>query len=116
MDALDAVLKAADLVAVLGREIPVRVIDISSAGCLLESVNRLEPGATGALRVVYEGHEYADDVRIMRCGSNEGSSGLYYLGVEFLWTTSPGDRSLRRILSALHSGAVKPARLETPRM
>ena len=68
MDALDAVLKANDLVAVLGRAIGVRVIDISSAGCLLESVNRLEPGTTGSLRVVYDGLEYADDVRIMRCG------------------------------------------------
>jgi hypothetical protein len=116
VDPLDAVLKANDLVAVLGRQIAVRVIDISSAGCLLESVNRLDPGATGSLRVVYEGSEYADDVRIMRCGSNEGSSGLYFLGAEFLWTSSPRDRSLRRILPSLQPGAVKSARFETPRM
>ena len=42
MDALDAILKANDLVAVLGREVPVRLVDISGSGCLLVSANRLE--------------------------------------------------------------------------
>ena len=34
---LDAILQASDLVAVLGREISVRLLDISASGCLLES-------------------------------------------------------------------------------
>ena len=52
MDALDAILKSNDLVAVLGREINVRLVDISVSGCLLESTSRLEKGTTGSLRVV----------------------------------------------------------------
>ena len=116
MDALDAILKANDLVAVLGREVSVRLVDISGSGCLLESANRLEKGTTGSLRVVFEGLEYFDDVRVMRCRPSEGSSSLYFLGAEFLWTTSPHERSLRRILASLQASAVKAGRLETPRM
>ena len=75
-DALDALLGACDLVAVLGREVVVRLMDISSAGCLLESTCRLEKGATGLLRVRFEDAEYMDDVRVMRCQESEGGSGL----------------------------------------
>lgn len=116
MDALDAVLRSNDLVAVLGREVPVRLIDISSSGCLLESGSRLEKGTTGTLRVVFEGVEYSDDVRIMRCRPSEGSSSLYFLGAEFLWTTSPTERSLRRVLATLQASAVKIGTIDTPRM
>ena len=57
-DALDALLGASDLVAVLGREVLVSLVDISSAGCLLESSCRLETGATGLLRVLFDEVEY----------------------------------------------------------
>jgi len=111
-DALDALLGAGDLVAVLGRTIPVRLLDISNAGCLLESTCRLEKGATGHLRVLFEDAEYMDDVRVMRCHESEGSSGLFQLGAEFLWTTSPHERSLRRIISKLQGSAVRSVTLE----
>jgi PilZ domain len=111
-DALDAVLSAADLVAVLGREVEVRLVDISSAGCLLESNCRLEKGATGLLRLTFEGAEYMDDVRVMRCHESEGASGFYQLGAEFLWTTSPHERSLRRVLAKLQGSAVRSVTLE----
>jgi hypothetical protein len=116
VEALDAILEANDLVAVLGREVSVRVVDISGSGCLLESGCRLENGTTGSLRVLVDGVEFADDIRVMRCRPSEGSSSLYFLGAEFLWTTSPHERSLRRILASLQAGAVKAGRLESPRM
>jgi hypothetical protein len=111
-DALDAMLGASDLVAVLGREVPVRLMDISSAGCLLESTCRLEKGATGLLRVLYDDSEYMDDVRVMRCLESEGGSGLYQLGAEFLWTTSPHERSLRRVLAKLNAAVVRNVSFE----
>jgi hypothetical protein len=116
VDPLDAILKANDLVAVLGREINVRLIDISVSGCLLESGNRIERGTTGSLRIVFDGQEYVDDVRVMRCRPSEGSGNLYFLGAEFLWTTSPHERSLRRVLATLQASAVKIGQLETRRM
>ena len=107
MDALDVILKANDLVAVLGREVSVRLLDISASGCLLESASRLVLGSTGSLLVNFEGKEYVDDVRIMRCRQFEGSSGAYQIGAEFLWTNTPHDRSLRRVVTHLQSSAIK---------
>ena len=107
MDALDVILKANDLVAVLGREVTVRLLDISASGCLLESASRLVLGSTGSLLVNFEGKEYVDDVRIMRCRQFEGSSGAYQIGAEFLWTNTPHDRSLRRVVTHLQSSAIK---------
>jgi hypothetical protein len=111
-DALHALLSADDLVAVLGREVPVRLMDISSAGCLLESSYRLQKGATGLLRVSFEGLEYVDDIRVMRCLEAEGASGHFQLGAEFLWTTSPHERSLRRVIAKLQGSGVRAVSLE----
>ena len=111
-DSLDALLGAGDLVAVLGRDVPVRLMDISNAGCLLESTCRLEKGATGHLRVMFDESEYMDDVRVIRCQETEGGSGLYYLGAEFLWTTSPHERSLRRVIAKLQGAAVRSVSFE----
>ena len=114
MDALDAILKANDLVAVLGREIPVRLVDISGSGCLLESTQspreRHDRFTAGRVRGAASTR---DDIWVMRCRPCEGSGALYYLGAEFLWTTSPRDRSLRRILPSLAGGAVKAVRFES---
>ena len=115
MDAIDAILKANDLVAVLGRDVPVRLLDISASGCLLESASRLDEGTTGTIRVVYGGVEYADDIRVMRCKGFEGSSGAYHVGAEFLWTSRPPDRSLRRIVATLPASAVKAGRFDRTR-
>ena len=114
MDALrlDAILRANDVVAVLAREVPVRLVDISGSGCRLESAHRIEVGTTGTVRVRFEGVDYFDDVRVMRCVAFDGSSSLYQAGAEFLWTTRPAEQSLRRIVPRLEAGALKPERLE----
>ena len=114
MDALDAILGSNDVVAVLGREVSVRLVDISASGCLLESSSRLEAGTTGRLKVVVEDEEYLDDVRIMRCREREGAPSVYQLGAEFLWTTNPIGRSLRRVIARLQNGAIRPGRFEQP--
>jgi hypothetical protein len=113
VDPLDAILSARDLVAVLGREVAVRLVDISSSGCLLESTCRLEEGTTGVIRVQYEGGQYVDEVRIMRCRACEGSSAVYQLGAEFLWTTNPRETSLRRVLAKLQVSALKSGALDS---
>lgn len=106
-ETLKAVLSAHDLVAVLGREVPVRVVDISTSGCLLESESRLDAGVMGTLRVSYDGQQYVDDVRVMRCNTCEGASGLYQMGAAFLWTTRPDHKSLRRVINWLNRAAVR---------
>lgn len=115
MEALDAILRANDMVAVLGRDVTVRLVDISNSGCLLQSETRLTEGTTGTLRLSYGGVDYVDDVRIMRCQAPNGGDHWYRLGVQFLWTTHPGERSLRRVISGVQPGALQSVRLETGR-
>lgn len=100
MEAIHFILRSNDLVAVLGREIPVRLVNISGSGCLVATTSPLHEGATASVRLDFDGLEYADDVRVARCTRIEGSS-EYHLGIEFLWTTAPGERSIRRLTASL---------------
>ena len=102
MDAIRFILRSNDLVAVLGREIPVRLLNISGSGCLVAATSTLHEGTTAAVRLDFEGVEYTDDVRVVRCTRIEGSS-EYHLGMEFLWTTAPGERSMRRLTASLQA-------------
>jgi len=112
-DSLDILLSATDLVAVLGREVPVRLLELSGTGCKLESKCRLGPGVTARLRIEVDGTEYTEDVRVTRCQECEGASGAYHLGAEYLWTTSPHERSLRRAIAKMTAGLVTVIGFET---
>lgn len=98
-------LRSNDLVAVLGRDVSVRLVNISGSGCLVVTGSRLLEGTTGALRITVDGVEYADDVRVVRCSQVEGSS-EYHLGMEFLWTTNPGAYSMRRVIGTLQNAGL----------
>ena len=102
MDAIRFILRSNDLVAVLGRDIPVRLLNISGSGCLVAATSTLHEGTTASVRLDFEGVEYTDDVRVVRCTRIEGSS-EYHLGMEFLWTTAPGERSIRRLTASLQA-------------
>ncbi len=115
MESLDAILGAQDLVAVLGRDVTVRLIDISNSGCLLQSATRLADGTTGTLKLSYDGVDYADDVRIMRCQTPNAGDNWFRLGAQFLWTTHPGEFSLRRVLAGIQPGALQTMRFEAGR-
>jgi hypothetical protein len=111
VEALNAILQAHDVVAVLGRDVAVQLIDISGSGCLLQSATRLAEGTTGTLRLSCDGVDYADDVRFMRCQASAGDN-WFRLGVQFLWTTHPGERSLRRVIPGLQFTAPQALRFE----
>ena len=104
MEALDAILRAHDMVAVLGRDVPVRLVDISGSGCLVQSETRIIEGTTGTLRLSYGEVDYADDVRIVRCQAPTVGDGWYRIGAQFLWTSHPGERSLRRVIAGMQGG------------
>src|SRR5947207_12773299 len=99
MDALDAILRANDLVAVLGREVAVRLLEISASGCLLECSSRLDVGRHGRLRVTYDDTEFSDDVRITRCMEVSGSGAMYHAVAACVWTAAPPSASLSLILT-----------------
>ena len=102
MDSIRFVLRSNDLVAVLGREIPVQLVNISSSGCLVATTSSLHEGTTASVRLNFGGVEYTDNVRVVRCTRIEGSS-EYHLGMEFLWTTAPGGQSMRRAIASLQA-------------
>jgi len=115
VEQLDAILQASDVVAVLGRDVAVRLIDISNSGCMVQSEIRLAEGTTGTLRLSYGGVEYVDDVRIVRCQAPTVGDSWFRIGVQFLWTTHPGERSLRRVIAVLQPAAIHRLHFETRR-
>jgi hypothetical protein len=107
MTVLDRILAADDLVGVLGRDVPVRLLNISGSGCLVESSARIEEGATGSLLVNLNGETYRDEVRVARCLQIQGAGATCQLGIAFLWMAPPTGRSLRRIAGRLRGPAAQ---------
>jgi hypothetical protein len=112
---LDALLDAPDVVAVLGRDVAVRLMNISNSGCMIQSETRLAEGTTGTLRLTYGGADYVDDVRIVRCQVPNAGDHWYRLGAQFLWTSNPGERSLRRVIAGIQPEALQSMRFGTGR-
>jgi len=100
-----------ELVGVLTREIPTRLIEVSRSGCLLESGHRIEEGTVGVLRIEVDGHTYLEDIRATRCVAIAGSGSAYLVGVEFLQTGRPDGPSIRRALSASLADLSSPGSL-----
>jgi len=115
VEGLELILSAHDVVAVLGRDVTVRLVDISNSGCLIQSETRLAEGTHGTLRLTFGGGDYVDDVRIMRCQAPHAGDSWFRLGAQFLWTSNPGERSLRRVVAGVNCGALHNLRFQTGR-
>ena len=98
---LNSVRCQVELVGVLTREIPTRLVEISGSGCLLECGHRIEEGTIGALRLEVEGQTFLEDVRATRCVAIAGSGSSYLVGIEFLQTARPDGSSIRRAISSM---------------
>lgn len=92
-----------DLIGVLTREIPTRLVEISRSGCLLESRHRIEEGTVATLRLELKGRTYTEEVRATRCVAVAGSGSSYLVGIEFLQTNGGEGTSIRRAMSAVLS-------------
>ena len=107
-----ALLTSQSVVSVLGRELNVRLLEISRAGCLLESSCQLPVGTLGDLAVDVDGRQYVDQVRIARCQAIAGAGNTHRLGAEFLTLHISGALSLRRYAAEL---AVDLSAIDVPR-
>jgi hypothetical protein len=85
----------AESLAVLTREVRIRLLNCSLAGCLLEADVPLPVGTVAALTLRIGDHEFTDGVRVVRCQAIAGAGSLHHIGAELLWTAAPGHRSLR---------------------
>jgi len=113
---LREILQAPDAIGVLVRDVPMRVLNVSGSGCLIESASPFESGAVASIAVRIDGEDYRDDVRVVRCQRVEGAGSTYQLGAEFLWTTPPGARSLRRVMRTLRGRRLVDPEKETRRL
>ena len=90
--------KSDEGLAVLTRELDVRVINVSVGGCLVESASRLDVGLIGTLWLQFGHEKYRDDVEVVRCQRIKGAGAAYRIGMRFLWTTPRLDRSIRSMI------------------
>ena len=84
--------------AVLGKELSIRVLNCSPSGCLIETHARLDVGTVASLRMTLQGEEFIDDVQVVRCQAIEGAGPVFHVGARFLWTGTPSPRSLRQVM------------------
>ena len=82
-------------VASLSTDIRVRVLNVSAAGCLIETRRALEVGSVATLRMNVAGGDFEDTVQIVRCQEITGAGTTFHLGATFLTTAAPSLESLR---------------------
>jgi len=98
---------------VLSRELGVRVINISTSGCLIETSRRMDVGIVGALRIRVGSEEYSDDVQVVRCQAIAGAGSIYYVGLTFLLTSPRNARSIRHAVARQIAGKKEPGSIRS---
>ena len=88
-------------IGVILRDIPVRVLDASASGCLVESRERLPEGAVGLLEVAGEQGRTFEPLRISRSTEIAGGATRFRAGAQFLAFGAPGSTSVRNQLARL---------------
>ena len=94
-----------ELVGLLRREVPVRVLNVSLSGLLLETAGPLDVGSACELRIQMKARMFVDDIRVVRCMPVQGSP-AYRVGAQFLWTSRAGPDSVRRLAASFRTGLV----------
>ena len=84
--------------AVLMRELCIRVINVSTGGCLIESQRWIEVGTIGTLQVKLGTEDCKDDVEVVRCEAVRGAT-VYHVGVRLLRTRPRQTGSIRQAVA-----------------
>jgi hypothetical protein len=82
-------------IATLTRQIRVRVLNCSAAGCLLETTAPVPVGASGKLQVSVGGRDFDDTIQVVRCDHIKSTDSVHHVATKFLSTTPPYVGSLR---------------------
>ena len=77
----------------------VRVIDISSAGVLLQSARMLNPGSRGSLRFTLAGAPFAADIQVQRVSAASEAGSGYRIGATFVGMTLEHRRLIERFMN-----------------
>ena len=98
---LPGLLKGPGVLAMLGRAVSVRLVQISRSGCLLECSHAMPTGMVAMLSLSIDGRRYSDEIRVCRSQRVSGAGERYEVGVEFLWLRPPLEQSLRQFAALL---------------
>ena len=96
--------------AVLLRNVPLVMRDISSGGCSIESRIPLQVGMVGWLEVEFEGERRFEWFRVARVHARGGDA--FLAGVEFLPLSAAGSNALRRAIGRLRRSTIADASQE----
>jgi hypothetical protein len=88
-------------IGVIVRDIPVRVLDASASGCLVESREPLPEGAVGLLEIAGDQGPTSEPLRISRSTVIAGGATRFRAGAQFLPLGAPGPASVRNQLARL---------------
>ncbi len=94
---------------VLVRRLSIRVLEISRAGCLIESAAPLVEGTVGLLDLDMSGRRRIEAFRICRTEVREGASPAYRAAAQFLTIAAPSEHTLRQEVGALEAGLIDRA-------
>jgi hypothetical protein len=100
--------------AVLTRELAVRLLNCSASGCLLETNVRLEVSTVASLTLNLDGRHFTDDVLVTWCRPIAGGDARYHVGLQFVWTGAATPNSLRMMAHQLVAGVSESGRELAP--
>ena len=99
----------AEGLAVLTRELRVRLLNCSASGCLVETNVRLEASSVASLTLHFDGRHFSDDVVVAWCNAISGGGARYHAGLRFIWTTVAAPNTLRMMAHQLVAAASQRA-------
>lgn len=97
----------------LVRQIPIRLLDLSLSGCLLQTTQPIEAGTTGELQVDVQGTCYRGGLFVVRTAPRCGTHASHLAG-QFSPATSSSQPPMRRAIQTLASNLVVETRPAAP--
>jgi hypothetical protein len=98
------------MIAAISRRVPVRLVEVSTSGCLCEAPTPLEEGSVGFVEVRTPGQQRTEAVRILRTQRAGGTSWPYRMAIEFLTLAPLSPESLRGVAAVIATGVPSPQR------
>jgi len=92
----------------LSRRVPVRIVQVSYAGCLWESPSPLDEGTVGFIDLRTSGQHHTEAVRILRTMRSEETRWPHHMAVEFLTLFPVSRESLRGVAAMVAVGTPLP--------
>ena len=100
--------------AVLTRELRVRLLNCSASGCLVETNVRLDASTVASLTIHFDGRHFTDDVLVAWCKAIAGGGARYHAGLRFIWTAAAAPNTLRMMAHQLVADASDRREEQTP--